>query len=161
MRRSLVIVLAGALSLAADVAVAQPPMVFGNPIHGMPGVMGPAWAGGDIAGYLSQLKLALGVTAAQEPAWNQYAKTLSDASEQVRGAHQTMFDAMGTASWTERRDMMNRMLQTRDQAFDQVHTAAQALLPSLDPAQRNKAANQLPGLAPRGYGMMGQRPRSP
>jgi hypothetical protein len=31
----------------------------------------------------------------------------------VQGAHQTMFDAMVTATWQERRDMMNRMFEAK------------------------------------------------
>jgi hypothetical protein len=76
--------------------------------------------------------------------------------EQMQSLHQTMFDSMGTASWQERRNMMNQMFQARKQAFDTVHEAANRLLPALDPAQKAKAQTSLPGLA-YGPGMMGQR----
>ena len=66
-----------------------------------------------------------------------------------------MFDAMGTATWQERRDMMNRMFEVRQASYDKVHTAADKLLPALDASQRTKAETRLPGLAAPGYGMMG------
>jgi hypothetical protein len=71
---------------------------------------------------------------------------------------------MGTGTWEERRDMMNRMFEAREQAFDTVHGAAEKLLPSLDASQRAMAATRLPGLADRrhGSGMMGPvGPRTP
>ncbi len=74
----------------------------------------------------------------------------------MQGLHQTMFDAVGTASWQERRDMMNQMVQARQQAFDTVHAAAIKLLPALDTTQKSNAQKILPGLA-FGPGMMGWR----
>ena len=158
--------LAGVLSLATGIAMAQPMM--GGPgrfMHGQgPGMMGHGWGFADPAGYLSSLKVALGITAAQEAAWNEYADTVKGAAGQMQGAHQVMFDAMGTATWQERRDMMNRMFEVRQGSFDQVHAAAEKLLPALDASQRAKAETRLPGLAAPGYGMMGRMgpgPRTP
>lgn len=148
------------------VSVAQPPS-GGGPGSGMmgggggpgsgmmgggggPGMMGGSWNTGS---YLDSLKTELGITAKQEPAWKEYADAVSGVGEQMQGLHQTMFDAMGTASWQERRDMMNNMFQARQQAFDTVHAAAEKLLPALDPAQQQKARSTLPGLA-YGRGMM-------
>lgn len=127
------------------------------------GGMGPGMMGGgmgmgrgitDPASYLSALKSNLGITAAQEPAWDEYASTVQGVAMQMQGAHQIMFDAMGTATWQERRDMMDRMFEARQQAFSMVHDAAEKLLPSLSPAQRTRAATCLPGLAAPGRGMM-------
>jgi hypothetical protein len=73
----------------------------------------------------------------------------------MQGTHQTMYDAMGTANWQERRDMMNRMFQARQESFDTLHTAAEKLLPALTQAQQTKAVRTLPGLVPHGPGMMG------
>jgi hypothetical protein len=102
------------------------------------------------------LKTELGITAEQEPAWKEYADTVSGVWEQMQGLHQTMFDAMGTASWQERRDMMNSMFQARQQAFDTVHEAANKLMSVLTPAQKANARRSLPGLG-NATGMMGRR----
>ena len=51
--------------------------------------------------------------------------------EQMQGLHQTMFESMGTASWQERRNLMNQMFQARRQAADTVHDAATKLMSAL------------------------------
>jgi hypothetical protein len=149
------------LSCAALAAVAQPAMGPGRGHGGGPGMMGGRGAGmmgrsWDTKGYLDALKSQLGITVSQEPAWKEYADKVSGVGEQMQGLHQTMFESMGTASWQERRNMMNNMFEGRQQAFDLVHEAANRLLPALDPAQRTKAQATLPGLA-HGPGMMGHR----
>lgn len=123
--------------------------------HGMMGG-GPGLRQGfaDPAGYLAALKTNLGITPAQEPAWKDYADVVQGVAMQMQGAHAIMYDAMGTATWQERRDMMNRMFASREQAYAMVHDAAQKLLPSLTPAQRSRATGCLPGLRARGPGMM-------
>lgn len=118
------------------------------------GMMGGYWNTGT---YLESLKSQLGITASQEPAWKEYSDTVSGVGEQLHGLHQTMFESMGTASWQERRDMMNQMFQARQQALTTVHDAAAKLLTALDPSQQAKARTDLPGL---GFGpgmMMGGR----
>ena len=123
-----------------------------------PGMMGGIWTTGS---YFDALKTRLAITDQQLPAWKEYADTVGGVSEQMQGLHQTMFDAMGTATWQERRDMMNRMFQARQQASDTVHAAAQKLLPALDAKQKAIAEQSLPGLA-YGPGRMGARgPRGP
>lgn len=121
--------------------------------HGMmngSGMMGGGW---DLAGYLDSLKAELAITPAQEPAWKAYAEVVDGVAQQMQGVHQTMYEAMGTATWQERRDMMNTMFEAREHAFDTVQAAAQALLPTLDAAQKARAQTSLPGLA-RGRRMM-------
>ncbi len=118
---------------------------------GGPGMRGGAWTTGS---YLDSLKARLGITDKQAPAWQDYAETVTGVSQQMQGLHQTMFEAMGTASWEERRDMMNQMFQARQQASDTVHEAAGKLLASLTPKQQGAAEQILPGLA-YGPGMMG------
>ena len=115
--------------------------------------MGHGWGYGDPAGYLNDLKTAIGITAMQEPAWTEYASSVKGAAEEMQGVHRSMYEAMGTANWEERRDMMNRMFQARQQTFATVHTAAEKLLPVLDPDQRARAELRLPGLVRPGYGM--------
>jgi hypothetical protein len=156
-------------AIGGGAVLAQPAAPGGAFMHGPgPGGMGPGMMGRgsgpwfhdtDAASYLDRLKADLDITATQEPAWNAYAETVRGAAAQMQGVHQTMYEAMGTASWQERRDMMNRMFQARQQTFDTVHDAAEKLLPALNPAQQTKAAGELPGLVARGPGMMGHRAR--
>ncbi len=149
------IVLAGVLSVSAGVALAQPMMGRGGYGHGNgPGMMRGGFGYTDPAEYLGDLKVVLGITAAQEPAWSDYTSSVKGAAEQMQGAHQSMYAAMGTATWQERRDMMNRMFQVRQDSFDKVHGAAEKLLPTLDASQRGKAETRLPGLVGPGRGMM-------
>ncbi len=138
---------------AAMVAVAQPPVGRGPGMMG--GGMGPGMMGGywDTASYLDGLKTRLGISAGQEPAWKDYSDTVSGVGEQMQAQHQTMFEAMGTASWQERRDLMNSMFQSRQQASDTVYQAATKLMAALDPVQKARARQILPGLA-HGHGMM-------
>jgi hypothetical protein len=151
-----------ALAGAAAVAVAQPtvgpgPGMMGNRGPGMMGgpggIMGGNW---NTSSYLEGLKTQLAITPNEEAAWKEYADTGSGVGEQMQGLHQTMFDSMGTASWQERRNLMNQMFQARQQAFDTVHEAATKLMSALNPSQKVKAQSILPGLA-YGRGMMGQR----
>jgi hypothetical protein len=65
----------------------------------------------------------------------------------VQDQQSTMSAAMRSASWPERRNMMNQMLQARQPAFDTVHQAASRLVPALDPDQQARARSILPGLA--------------
>ena len=83
-------------------------------------------------------------------------KSSSGVSEQMKGVHQTMFESMDTATWQERRNLMNQLFQARQQSADTVHEAAAKLLAALDPTQKAKAQSILPGLAYR-RGMMGYR----
>jgi hypothetical protein len=121
---------------------------------------GPGFGRGmtDPVTYLAGLKTQLGITPAQEPAWTEYADTVQSVAGQMQAMHASVFDSMQTATWQERRDMMNNMFQSRDAAHGIVEDAARKLLPSLTPAQATQAATTLPGLrtpAGRGPGMMG------
>jgi len=115
------------------------------------GMMGGYW---NAPNYLDALKTQLGITANEEPAWKEYADTVLGVGEQMRGLHQNMFAAMGSASWQQRRDLMNQMFQARQQAFETVHEAAAKLMSALTPAQQTKAQGIVPGLG-YGPGMMG------
>jgi periplasmic protein CpxP/Spy len=151
------------LAGAAVIAVAQPAT---GPGPGMMGGRGPGMMGGGGHGmmggywntgtYLDALKAQLAITPSEESAWKEYADTVSGVGEQMQGLHQTMFESMGTASWQERRNLMNQMFEARQQGFDTVHEAATKLVAALDPAQKAKARSILPGLA-YGRGMMGRR----
>lgn len=140
-------VLASSLAVMAGGALAQP-MGRG------PGMMGRGprmWHGfADAPAYLDGIKTELGITETQGDAWKTYADAVTAAATQMQALHRTMWEAMGTATWEERRDMMNRAFQARQQAFETVHQAAEKLLPSLTEVQRAKAQYILPGLARRG-----------
>jgi len=110
----------------------------------------------DPASYLDGLKAQLKITPAQEDAWVTYAAAVKDHATQMQAAHKTMFEAMGTATWQERRDMMNNMFATRQQAMTAVHDAAGTLAGVLTPAQRSQATGILPGMMGSG---MGRGPR--
>ncbi len=137
------------VSLAAPVAVAQ--MGGGG---GAPGAMGGGRMGRGMMGgrwnmprYLDALKTRLAITPEQETLWKEYANTVAGVAEQMQGAHQTMYEAMGTATWEERQQMMNEMFQARQQAARTVHEAAVKLLAGLTPEQKTQAETLLPGLA--------------
>ena len=95
---------------AAAIALAQPgPGMMGG--HG-PGMMGGGTMGGswNTKTYLDALRTQLAITSKEESAWKEYADTVSGVGEQMQGLHQTMFESMGTASWQERRNLMNQIL---------------------------------------------------
>jgi hypothetical protein len=141
------------VAVLGGIAVAQP---YGPG----PGARGPGMgmgrgmmAFGDVDAYTASLKAQLGIVAPQEAAWNDYAVALKAAAGEIQGVHQTMWDAMGTATWQERQAMMNRAFEQRQSAFGTVHAAALKLEPSLTSAQRSQAAWMLPGLRTTGPGM--------
>ena len=109
---------------------------------------GPAFGRGvtDPESYLAALKAELAITPAQEPAWAAYSAVVRENAEAMRQAHENIFAAMPTASWAERRDMMNGMFQARDTTQARVREAAEAQLPQLTAAQRSRAPALLPGL---------------
>jgi hypothetical protein len=165
-RRAILGTIAATLTGLTTAAMAQPMMGPGygrgpgmgggaGRMGGGPGMMGGF---GNSERYLASLKVELGISRNQEAAWKAYADTVSGVQTQMQGLRQTMFDSMDTATWEERRDMMNRMFQSHQQAFDTVHEAANKLLAVLTPAQQTKARESLPGLA-FGPGMMGRRGR--
>ena len=159
-RQTIFALLVVTLTGLTSIGTAQP-MMGGGPGRG-PGMMGggPGMMGGfgNTESYLASLKLELGIRANQEAAWKAYADTVAGVQTQMQGLHQTMFDAMGTASWEERRDMMNRMFQARQQAFDAVREAANQLMTVLTASQQPIARRSLPGLA-FGPGVMGRQGR--
>ena len=145
MSRRLALGLAGAILAGAAMAQPMGPGMMGDPGfgHGMR----------DPASYLAGLKTELGITAAQEPAWGEYAGTVQGMATQMRAMHAAMFERMQAATWQERQDMMNGMFASRAEAHRMVAEAAQKLLPTLTPEQRARAATSLPGLTGPGPGM--------
>ena len=154
-RRLLIV---GLLMAATAPAEAQPMGMGGGRGPGMmrqgPGMVDPA-------AYLDGLKAKLKITAMQEAAWSTYAAAVKTHADQMKAQHQTMFEAMGTATWQERRNMMDTMFATRQQAMTAVHDAAATLSEALTPAQRQQAQGILPGLMGRGGPMMGRGSATP
>jgi hypothetical protein len=147
--RRLLLGLAGAI--VAGAAMAQP---MGPGMQRGPGG-GPGFGRGmtDPASYLAALKTELGITSGQDAAWGTYAEVVQTMAGQMKGMHANTYEAMQTATWQERQEMMNTMFQSRTEAHRMVHDAAEKLLPELTPAQRDQANAKLPGLMPQGAGM--------
>ena len=141
--------LAGIGGAEAQPATGAGPGMMGGGGPGMMGGNGSATMSGvwNIGIYLDALKSQLAITAPEEHAWKTYADTISGINKRMQALHQTMFEAMGTASWEERRDMMNQLFKAHRFAFDTAHQAATGLLLALDPAQQAKAQSILPGFA--------------
>lgn len=174
---------AGAVIIAglATAAVAQPawgPNGYGPGMMGWGGGYGPGmmgWGAGpngghgpgswggrsgangswDSASYLRSLGSELGITKAEEPAWADYSKAFSSVADQMQSLREGMYAMMGDGSWEDHRNFMEQAWQMRRQAFATMQTATDKLIQALDPSQRQKAQDILPGL---GYGpgfMMG------
>ena len=108
---------------------------------------------GNPAEHLATLKTELNITAAQTTAWDTYAKAVQDAATQMPKPD---MDAMRKMSAQDRTNMMTSMQTAHKETFAKVKTAAEALLPTLDDAQKAKAQTVLPGLAEGGSGRMGK-----
>jgi len=112
---------------------------------------------GDPAAHLAALKTDLGIRPEQAAAWDSYAKVVQDTATQMRAARGNMdMNAIHDMSPQDRSAFMTTRHEAHEQAFGTVKTAAEALLPSLDDAQKAKARTELPGLATRGPGGMRQ-----
>lgn len=94
------------------------------------------------------LKTELGITAAQEPAWTRYTKTVQDAAATMNAARETI-DPAAVAKMTpeDRSAFVTKMREQVQTQFEAVKTTADELLKTLDDSQKVKAQNVLPGLA--------------
>jgi len=117
------------------------------------GGMGPGTGFGGPAAFadparFERLKTELGITAAQEPAWSKYTKTVEDAAATMRNAREKIDPAaIGKMTPDERFAFARSMHEQRQQQFDAVRSAAGELLKTLDDGQKAKAQSVLPGLA--------------
>ena len=124
--------------------------------HMGPGMMdmggGPqARSFGDPAAHLDALKTQIGIKPEQAAAWDAYAKVVQDTAVQRQATRTTRdMNAIHGMSPEERSAFMTAQREQHEQAFGKVKAAAEALLPSLDDAQKAKAQTTLPGLATRG-----------
>jgi hypothetical protein len=133
---------------------------------GMRGQMGPGMHGGPALtqfdpARIDTLKAELGITAAQEPAWTKYAKTVQDSAAKMQTTREGIDrDAVSKMNPQDRFAFMSKIREQRQKQFDAVQTAANELLATLDDAQKAKAKTILPGLA-FGHGTMRNAMRGP
>jgi hypothetical protein len=122
-----------------------PGMMKGKGGHG-PGMM--KGAGFSDPAQIETLKAELGITAAQETAWNTYAKAVQEAAAAMRTAREGVDpSAVSKMTPSERFAFVTKMREQAQKQFEAVGTAANDLLAGLDDAQKAKAATILPGLA--------------
>jgi hypothetical protein len=97
---------------------------------------------------IETLKKDLNITAAQEPAWAKYAKTTEDAAAAMKANREGIdHNAIAELSQQDRIAFMTSMREQRLTQFEQIQTAANELLATLDDKQKIKAQETLPGLA--------------
>jgi LTXXQ motif family protein len=97
---------------------------------------------------LETLKAELGITAAQEPAWGKYAKTLEDAAAAMKTTREGINpDTVGKMTPQDRFAFATKIREQAQKQFATVKTAAEELLATLDDTQKAKARQTLPGLA--------------
>lgn len=126
---------------------------------GMRGQMGPGMRGGPgFAQFdparIDTLKTELAITAAQEPAWTKYVKTIEDAAATMKTTRESVDrEAVSKMSPQDRFAFVSKMREQGQKQFETVQTAAKELLATLDDTQKAKAQETLPGLA-FGPGMM-------
>ena len=125
-------------------------MRHGAGMKGMgPGMMhkGPGSAFADQT-QIETLKGELSITAAQEVAWNKYAKAVQDAAAAKRTVRESVDPSVvSRMTPSERFAFVSKMREQRQKQFEAVGTAANELLAVLDEAQKAKASDLLPGLA--------------
>jgi hypothetical protein len=97
---------------------------------------------------LETLKTDLGITAAQEPAWTKYAKTLQDAAATMKTTREGVDpDTVSKMTPQDRFAFVTKIREQAQKQFAAVKTAAEELLATLDDTQKAKAQQTLPGLA--------------
>jgi periplasmic protein CpxP/Spy len=132
------------------------PGMMRGPGHGpmmgpMGGRMGGAFA--DPATRLEAIKAEIGIKPEQAAAWETYAKVVKDtAAEQRKHFEQIDRDAVRAMQPSEREKHFAAMQTQRQAAQQIVRSATEALLATLDDAQKAKAQQVLPGIASIGPG---------
>ncbi len=154
-----VMVAAGGIGLHAMAQTSGPGYgphcMDGHRGHGMMGRGGKAWGFDGPATHLTAVKNDLGIKPEQVAAWDAYAKVVQDTAAQMAATRATTdMDAIRAMPNKERAAFMSDRMDQHDQALAKVKAAAEALLPSLDDAQKAKAQKELPGLAAPGPGGM-------
>ena len=125
------------------------PGMHGHMGPGMQGVRGHDHRSGhrDPAARLASLKSDLGIRPEQAASWDTYSKVVLDTVARMHAMREGVDrDAIHAMSPADREAFMTKMRDQRTQAHATVKAAAEALLPSLDEAQKTKAQTELPGL---------------
>ncbi|MBF0333571.1 MAG: Spy/CpxP family protein refolding chaperone [Alphaproteobacteria bacterium] len=104
------------------------------------------------------LESELGITPDQKAAWDVYAEVLKRNATSAQAMRQGVDPRAMTPE--DRAAFMTKMMGVRQQHFELVKAAAEALLPSLNEFQKGKASAMLPGLRSGMPGMMGCRGRT-
>jgi hypothetical protein len=154
--------LAAAAGTYAATASAQehkgsgPSFMHGAGFQGMMGMHRGAMSGPFAdEGRLDALKKELGITAAQEPAWAAYAKTVQETAAALKARHDGIdMGKMHAMSDKERAATMAGMREQAQKSLQAVKAAAETLVAALDETQKAKARESLPGLRAAGPGMM-------
>ncbi len=160
---------AGLLAAGTAMAVGQGPGAGPGAGYGPGGGYGPGmmqgygWARGGLSGKagrqfagarLDVLRETLKITDGQRPAWDAYAKAVTDAQQNVwNGVRGVMRPGMmWSLSPDQRLALMQQMFDLRKKAYEREQAAAKALLPHLTDYQKGQASVLLPGLSNIGYG---------
>jgi hypothetical protein len=129
------------------------PRMHGQKGPGMRGQMGPGMHGGpgqaqfDPAN-IDTVKTELGITPAQEQAWTKYAKTVQAAATAMKTSRAGVDpNTVSNLSPADRFAFVTKMREQAQKQFENVNTAADELLATLDETQKAKARTTLPGLA--------------
>ena len=122
--------------------------------HGMMKGMGPGMmqgrAGMGLAdpAQLDTLKTELKITASQEQAWGKYAKAVQEAAARMKTTRESVDpETVRKMSPADRYAFVSKMREQAQERFGAVKAAAHELLATLDPTQKSKAVEILPGLA--------------
>ena len=94
-----------------------------------------------VEGRIAFLKAEIGITEAQQPAWDALAAALRRSAEAMRSMHQRMAERMQPAAepWPDRIEGMAGMMAARADALKAVEQAARPLYDALTDEQRGKA----------------------
>ena len=113
--------------------------MMGGPMMGGPGMMGQMgdWAGYDpVEGRIAFLRAELGITDAQQPAFDKLAATMRDESAAMQEQREAMMAREKPMTWPERLTWQATMLSERLAALKQKQAAVDALYPELSDAQK-------------------------
>ncbi|WP_192499186.1 Spy/CpxP family protein refolding chaperone [Skermanella pratensis] len=118
--------------------------------QGMMGNMGQGGMGMPFEhaeGRIAFLKAEIGITDAQQNAWNAFADAMRRNAETHRAMHRQMMSAEAAAAsdWQERLDRRTRMMTARAEAMTALNAAAGPLFSALSEDQRQKAERLLSG----------------
>ncbi len=116
----------------------------------MGGGYGPGMMGGDadyVAARLERFKSYLGITAAQDGAWQAFVGKSKQQAETMRASHEAMFAAMQDPKMTapERAALRSTMMKQRVTEMDSMAGALKDLYAALTPEQRALVDQNGPG----------------